>query len=211
MGSLLQGQRDAGGQMYMRNRYYDPATGQFTQTDPIGIAGGLNTYGFAAGDPIGFADPYGLDADSVPQLKQANQQAKLLIAAQLRSGNPSGQTRLNLQAGLVQPIAEAGMTLETITAITLRLEPIRLGNGKVTLELGAVDVQVPVQNANFSAQITEAEIDLGTGQFKASGNAYYRGVPLLGSVMAGGNLHDNQWFVKYCFFKCWTVASSSQP
>jgi RHS repeat-associated protein len=36
------------GQMYMRNRYYDPATGQFTQTDPIGIAGGLNTYGFAA-------------------------------------------------------------------------------------------------------------------------------------------------------------------
>jgi RHS repeat-associated protein len=31
--------RDASGQMYMRNRYYDPATGQFTQTDPIGLAG----------------------------------------------------------------------------------------------------------------------------------------------------------------------------
>jgi RHS repeat-associated protein len=60
MGSLLEGQRDAGGQMYMRNRYYDPATGQFTQTDPIGIAGGLNTYGFAAGDPVSYSDPYGL-------------------------------------------------------------------------------------------------------------------------------------------------------
>jgi RHS repeat-associated protein len=60
MGSLLEGQRDAGGQMYMRNRYYDPATGQFTQSDPIGIAGGLNTYGFAAGDPISYSDPYGL-------------------------------------------------------------------------------------------------------------------------------------------------------
>jgi RHS repeat-associated protein len=59
MGSLLEGQRDAGGQMYMRNRYYDPATGQFTQTDPIGIAGGLNTYGFAAGDPVGNWDPFG--------------------------------------------------------------------------------------------------------------------------------------------------------
>jgi RHS repeat-associated protein len=34
--------RDASGQQYMRNRYYDPATGQFTQPDPIGIAGGLN-------------------------------------------------------------------------------------------------------------------------------------------------------------------------
>jgi RHS repeat-associated protein len=60
MGSLLEGQRDAGGLMYMRNRYYDPATGQFTQTDPIGIAGGLNTYGFAGGDPVSYSDPYGL-------------------------------------------------------------------------------------------------------------------------------------------------------
>jgi RHS repeat-associated protein len=39
-GSVLEGQRDAGGQMYMRNRYYDPATGQFTQTDPIGLGAG---------------------------------------------------------------------------------------------------------------------------------------------------------------------------
>ena len=59
-GGVLEGQRDAGGQMYMRNRYYDPATGQFTQTDPIGIAGGLNTYGFANGDPVTYSDPYGL-------------------------------------------------------------------------------------------------------------------------------------------------------
>jgi RHS repeat-associated protein len=62
MGSLLEGQRDAGGQMYMRNRYYDPATGQFTQPDPIGIAGGLNVYGFAEGDPVSYSDPYGLSA-----------------------------------------------------------------------------------------------------------------------------------------------------
>jgi predicted metalloprotease len=41
--------RDASGQQYMRNRYYNPQTGQFTQPDPIGLAGGLNSYGFAAG------------------------------------------------------------------------------------------------------------------------------------------------------------------
>lgn len=64
-GGLVDGMRDASGQMYMRNRYYDPATGQFTQTDPIGIAGGLNAYGFAAGDPVSFSDPYGLCPDSV--------------------------------------------------------------------------------------------------------------------------------------------------
>jgi RHS repeat-associated protein len=59
-GSQAIGMRDASGQMYMRNRYYDPATGQFTQPDPIGLAGGLNSYGFAAGDPVSYDDPYGL-------------------------------------------------------------------------------------------------------------------------------------------------------
>jgi RHS repeat-associated protein len=65
MGSLVDGMRDPTGQIYMRNRYYDPATGQFTQPDPIGIAGGLNSYGFAAGDPVTYSDPYGLKPDSV--------------------------------------------------------------------------------------------------------------------------------------------------
>jgi RHS repeat-associated protein len=61
-GGLVDGMRDQSGKIYMRNRYYDPETGQFTQTDPIGLAGGLNAYGFAAGDPVTYNDPYGLCA-----------------------------------------------------------------------------------------------------------------------------------------------------
>jgi RHS repeat-associated protein len=61
-GSLIQGQQDASGLQYRRNRYYDPKAGLFTQEDPIGLAGGLNLYGFAGGDPVNFSDPFGLCA-----------------------------------------------------------------------------------------------------------------------------------------------------
>lgn len=59
-GSLLADHRDDSGNHFRRNRYYDPATGRWTQEDPIGIAGGLNTYGFAQGDPVSYGDPFGL-------------------------------------------------------------------------------------------------------------------------------------------------------
>ncbi len=48
-GSLLENGRDKSGMEFKRNRYYDPQTGRFTQEDPIGLAGGLNVYGFAKG------------------------------------------------------------------------------------------------------------------------------------------------------------------
>ena len=44
----------------LRKRHYDAHAGQFTQQDPIGLAGGLNLYGFASGDPINQSDPFGL-------------------------------------------------------------------------------------------------------------------------------------------------------
>ncbi|MDX2058915.1 MAG: RHS repeat-associated core domain-containing protein, partial [Gemmatimonadales bacterium] len=52
--------REGTGLEYKRHRYYDPTTGRFTQPDPIGLAGGLNLYGFANGDPVNFSDPFGL-------------------------------------------------------------------------------------------------------------------------------------------------------
>jgi RHS repeat-associated protein len=62
----MQDQREASGLLFRRNRYYDPATGQFTQQDPIGVAGGMNLYGFANGDPVNFSDPFGLTPVCLP-------------------------------------------------------------------------------------------------------------------------------------------------
>ncbi len=41
-------------------RDYDPATGRYVQSDPVGIYGGLSTYGYVANQPLGYADPSGL-------------------------------------------------------------------------------------------------------------------------------------------------------
>jgi len=62
-GSLLEDQQDKSGTLYRRARQYDLATGRFTQEDPIGLAGGMNLYGFAGGDPVNFSDPFGLCPD----------------------------------------------------------------------------------------------------------------------------------------------------
>jgi len=59
-GTLLENKSDRTGTQYRRNRYYDPATGRFTQEDPIGLAGGINLYGYANGDPVSYTDPFGL-------------------------------------------------------------------------------------------------------------------------------------------------------
>jgi RHS repeat-associated protein len=64
-GTVTENKRDKAQTLYKRYRVYDPLTGRFTQEDPIGLAGGLNAYGFAAGDPINFSDPFGLCADSL--------------------------------------------------------------------------------------------------------------------------------------------------
>jgi len=63
---------EALGQYYLRQRYYDPATGRFTRrdtwegdrTNPIT----LNKYLYANGNPVSYIDPSGLAAASIQEL-----------------------------------------------------------------------------------------------------------------------------------------------
>lgn len=48
------------GLYYNHHRYYDPTQGRYISSDPLGLAAGMNTYAYAANDPVNNIDPTGL-------------------------------------------------------------------------------------------------------------------------------------------------------
>jgi RHS repeat-associated protein len=54
------------GLSYQGARYYSPGLTRWASADPMGVAGGLNSYCYARNNPCCFIDPGGLQAESFP-------------------------------------------------------------------------------------------------------------------------------------------------
>jgi RHS repeat-associated protein len=169
-GTLFAEGLDDGGLMYRRNRYYDPNTGQFTQEDPLGLAGGMNAYGFATGDPVNFSDPFGLCPICLVVAAEALEGAVVggitgattQIAINKLSGRPTWEgvaKSAAVGAGVGAVTAGVGSAVRILSAVAKAAR----ATGIIETEV-ASEAEANAAADHFAGENSRAIVDRGTGQ-----------------------------------------------
>ena len=182
-GNVITGMQDGSGYQYRRNRYYDPKTGRFTQEDPIGLAGGLNAYGFANGDPVSYSDPFGLcpNPDGSPcdayagAIAQFNHNMEEAVASVFLQG-------LRVVAGAANAIFHVG---DALTALGKNPNDKSTG-GRILAGVGVVAALTPLQEELAIAELQETGSVVMAGG--TSGKTFGRAAELAAS--RGENASD---------------------
>jgi RHS repeat-associated protein len=157
-GSVIRGAAENSGIQYLRNRYYDSRTGRFTQEDPIGLAGGLNLYGFAAGDPVNFSDPFGLCPPKDDNTADCAAGTSGWYANRLATGE--GNAALNTIGGVLASCNES-------TACGLVLDVASLGAGALERR-AAVAATEQIVIGETMTRVRSAAAEVGAGTFETT-------------------------------------------
>lgn len=99
------------GAFYNYFRDYNPATVRYVESNPIGLQGGINTYGYAFGSPLMYFDPDGLTALAVPLASPSlwPKVCKNPFSCAAGAGLAGGYTAGSILYPYVEPAIRAGI------------------------------------------------------------------------------------------------------
>ena len=147
---------------YNRMRYYDPHSGRFVSTDPIGLAGGANLHLYAP-NGTGWIDPLGLNARCRydPNMSQLEKTAHSIHGESLK---PGGSPRAFNSETVAVAVLESPDGQRQTVAASSRGRMSRAQRGKAQA-LGATPIDVP----NVSGPDGHAEINIIKKYAEANG------------------------------------------
>src|SRR6266699_236707 len=162
---------DATGLYFYRARYYHPSLERFISEDPIGVAGGINLYGYVEQNPIAQKDPFGLQSAAYGWNPPASAIAQMEVAAKVQEAELVGRygagncppptskfpTTIGLSAGgtVVRNVNGDTSMASSATTVVVDLKPGALGAGLLA-NVGAQDLPSaaspgdPVANGQFA-------------------------------------------------------------
>lgn len=120
------------GHWYNYFRTYNPRTGRYLESDPIGLAGGLNTYAYVGGNPVMFTDPTGLIFGFDTGECAADEAAQYWADKAIETGNP-----LYHIPGALAALWTPGASDNTATVLSLGIGGAGLVGAGARVEMGA--------------------------------------------------------------------------